>query len=57
VIKRLWLVLSIAWALAFIGNGLTKEAGIQNVDVFLALFPLIAGAIAWRLGRFVVTGR
>jgi hypothetical protein len=41
----------------FLGNGATKVHGIQTADVVLALFPLVAGAVVWRLGKFVVTGR
>lgn len=90
-LKRLWLVLSIAWALCVIvpeivnyharspsftppplssdqgpardlpgppaGYTLDQPAGAPIEKILLeALFPLIGGLVAWRLGRFVMRG-
>jgi hypothetical protein len=57
MLKRFWLVICLFWAVAFLGNGMTKEGGIRSGDVTIALLPGIIGVVLWRAGRFVVSGR
>lgn len=57
MLKRLWLVLSTLWALLFLAGGIAKPQGIEGSDVWLVSMPFIVGIVAYRLGRFVLTGR
>lgn len=57
MIARLWLLLSCLWALAFLGNGLTKKDGVQNLDVGIAAAPFVIGLVLKRAGHFVVQGK
>ena len=56
MVKRLWFVLSMLWAVVFLGNGMTKVSGIQAGDVALALFPLIAGPMLAAVALWIVKG-
>jgi len=56
MLKRLWLLISIAWALVFLRNGTTRGTGILGGDVELAAAPLLVGPLLARAARFVVTG-
>jgi hypothetical protein len=56
MVKRLWFVLSMLWAVVFLGNGMTKVSGIQAGDVALALFPLIAGPMLAAVALWIVRG-
>lgn len=56
MMKRLFLLLTGIWAFVFIANGLTKENGLGQGDLMLALAPLAVGWLIVRGGRFVVTG-
>jgi hypothetical protein len=56
MVKRLWFVLSMLWAVVFIGNGLTKVDGLQTGDVMMAVAPLIAGQVLIALALWVVRG-
>jgi hypothetical protein len=57
MLKRLWLVLSIPWAVLFLWSGSTRAGGIQDLDIGLALGPFLMGPLMLAVGRFVVTGR
>ena len=54
MVKRLWFVLSMLWAVVFLGNGMTKVSGIQAGDVSLALFPLIGGPMLPAVALWIV---
>jgi hypothetical protein len=56
MLKRLWLVLSLLWAVAFIGNGFTRQAGVDRLDLMIGLFPLFVGPLVAAVGRYVVHG-
>jgi hypothetical protein len=59
VIKRLWLVLSVLWALLSIVIVLTDSymsPNIQRNMLFVGFAPFLIGPVVWRLGRFVVRG-
>jgi len=44
MLKRLWRVLSVLWAIMFVANGLTKEHGLQAPDIGIAGGPMAGGA-------------
>lgn len=59
MIKRLWLVLSVLWALFGFwaaASGQRGVEGIRSIDWFLIAAPFLIGPVVWRLGRFVVRG-
>ena len=56
MIKRLWLLLSVIWALLFLINGDTKANGIQLADLELATVPFVAGLVLVFGLRFVLFG-
>jgi hypothetical protein len=57
MLRRLYLVISLSWALTILFNGSTKVTGIQTADLAIALLPAVLGAVLWRVGRFVISGR
>ncbi len=58
MLKRLWLLLSVCWALLALWSGVNRGdgSGIQREDCILAALPLAAGWLLARAARFVVTG-
>jgi hypothetical protein len=56
MLKRLYLLLSTLWAIAFLLNGSTKLTGIGTGDLILALAPLTIGWAVGRAALFVTTG-
>ena len=56
MVKRLWFVLSMLWAVVFLGNGMTKVSGVQVGGVALALFTLIAGPMLAAVALWIVRG-
>ena len=56
MLKRLWLVLSVVWAAAFLFNGLTKTAGVRWLDLGLAAAPFVGGVVLNRVGAYILLG-
>lgn len=56
MLKRLYLVLCCLWAVALIGNGLTREGGVQSWDIQFAAAPFVAGWLLVRIARFIAWG-
>lgn len=52
MLKRAWLVFTLLWMAAFLGNGATKVDGIRALDVALAIAPMVI----FLVGRFVFFG-
>lgn len=58
MLKRLWLVISVAWAVFCLIALCTRVPfRISNLELGLTIFPFIAGFVLWALGRYVLTGR
>ena len=56
MLKRLWLLISVVWALVFLLSGTTRVVGILPDDIALAAAPFVIGWLFARAARFVVTG-
>lgn len=59
MLKRLWLVLSVLWALALVSMVAADRymsVEVQTRMTILAMAPFLIGPVVWRLGRFVVRG-
>lgn len=58
VLKRLWIVVSVAWAAVFLCNAATRPRGPEDLDIVLGLiFPFLIVPLLWRAVQFVKAGR
>lgn len=55
MLRRLWLVLSVAWAVLIIGLRLADPSA-SPAAWLVAVAPFIAGVVLWPLARWVRTG-
>jgi hypothetical protein len=56
MIRRLYLVLTVPWALFALWGGSTRASGINGSDLGIAAGPALIGWMLWVAGRFVATG-
>ena len=56
MLKRLWLVISILWAILCIGGGFNLDSGPTRLNFLLAALPFILGRLVCVVFRFVVHG-
>jgi hypothetical protein len=57
VIKRLWIVLSVLWAVFILWGMSTKPDGLGKGDVILAVLPVVVGLLLWLAARFILGTR
>lgn len=50
------MLLAVLWAAMVLLNGLTKESGVRQPDVWIALTPLVIGPVLAQIVRWVVFG-
>jgi hypothetical protein len=57
MLRRLWLLISVIWAVIVLWSVPYAYREIEGKDLILAFFPLVMGWLLARAARFVVQGR